>query len=91
MKPRLSTIMIGVLTSAVVLFLAPSASAAVAVTTRVNVSTSGTQGAGESNGSSISVDGRYVAFTSGATNLVAGDTNGRRDIFLHDRQPGTTE
>ena len=39
----------------------------------------------------ISADGRYVVFSSDATNLVAGDTNGATDIFLRDRQAGTTE
>lgn len=38
---------------------------------------------------SISGDGRYVAFTSGADNLVAGDTNGAQDVFLRDTQTGT--
>ncbi|MBI5544490.1 MAG: PD40 domain-containing protein, partial [Deltaproteobacteria bacterium] len=38
----------------------------------------------------ISDDGRYVAFESEATNLVAGDTNGVADIFLRDRLTGTT-
>jgi len=32
----------------------------------------------------VSRDGRYVAFASDATNLVAGDTNGKRDIFVRD-------
>jgi hypothetical protein len=40
--------------------------------------------------SSISADGRYVVFVSDATNLVAGDTNGLRDVFLHDRNTGET-
>jgi Tol biopolymer transport system component len=40
---------------------------------------------------SISGDGRYVAFLSGATNLVPGDTNGDDDIFVHDRHTGLTE
>jgi len=40
---------------------------------------------------SISADGRYVAFTSGAANLVAGDTNGVNDIFVRDRLADTTE
>jgi Tol biopolymer transport system component len=40
---------------------------------------------------SISADGRFVAFYSTATNLVAGDTNGVGDIFVRDRQAGTTE
>ena len=35
----------------------------------------------------ISGDGRYVAFSSFATNLVSDDTNGTRDVFLHDRDP----
>ena len=39
----------------------------------------------------ISADGRFVTFASGATNLVAGDTNGAVDIFQRDLQMGTTE
>jgi len=39
----------------------------------------------------ISAYGRAVAFESAATNLVAGDTNGTLDVFVHDRQTGTTE
>ncbi|MEV6632886.1 hypothetical protein AB0M54_19275 [Actinoplanes sp. NPDC051470] len=38
----------------------------------------------------ISGNGRYVAFTSDASNLVAGDTNGQRDVFVHDRRTGVT-
>ena len=37
---------------------------------------------------SITADGRYVAFTSAAGNLVAGDTNGARDFFVKDLQTG---
>ena len=44
----------------------------------------------ESQPPSISADGRYVAFEHGAGNLVAGDTNGTFDIFVRDRQLGTT-
>jgi Tol biopolymer transport system component len=40
---------------------------------------------------SLSGDGRWVAFQSLADNLVAGDTNGYVDVFVHDRQAGTTE
>ncbi len=40
---------------------------------------------------SISGDGRFVAFTSFADNLAPNDTNGVQDIFLHDRQTGTTD
>src|SRR5262249_22715068 len=39
----------------------------------------------------ISADGRYVAFESKASNLVAGDTNAALDVFVHDRTTGTTE
>jgi hypothetical protein len=39
---------------------------------------------------SISADGRFVAFTSGATNLVPGDTNGFPDVFVRDRLTGLT-
>jgi len=35
--------------------------------------------------SSISADGRFVAFLSLASNLVVGDTNGSSDVFVHDR------
>ena len=38
----------------------------------------------------MSADGRYVAFSSAATNLVAGDTNDANDIFVRDRQANTT-
>ena len=59
-------------------------------TTRVSVSSSGEQGNFYSFYPSISTDGRYVAFASAASNLVSGDTNGREDIFVHDRQTGET-
>jgi Tol biopolymer transport system component len=39
----------------------------------------------------LSADGRYVAFQSLAGNLVAGDDNGAWDIFVRDRQTGTTQ
>ena len=38
----------------------------------------------------VSADGRFAAFSSSASDLVAGDTNGESDIFVHDRQTGTT-
>ncbi|MBT9582780.1 PD40 domain-containing protein [bacterium] len=59
-------------------------------TTRVSVGSGGVQANGFSGGSSISADGRFVAFESFATNLVAGDSNGQMDIFVHDRQTDTT-
>ncbi|MBI5606907.1 MAG: FG-GAP repeat protein [Deltaproteobacteria bacterium] len=59
-------------------------------TTQVSVASDGTQGHGVSLNPSISLDGRYVAFDSAAANLVPGDTNNRKDIFVHDRQTGQT-
>jgi Tol biopolymer transport system component len=61
-------------------------------TERVSVDSAGTP-ADESSFAppSISADGRYVAFQSAATNLVPGDTNGDDDVFVRDRQTGTTE
>jgi uncharacterized repeat protein (TIGR01451 family) len=62
-------------------------------TTRVSVSSAGDQSNGnysDSESPSISADGRFVAFQSDATNLVAGDTNGVKDIFVHDRTNGQT-
>ena len=53
---------------------------------RVSVGTAGAQGNGFSDGASISADGRFVTFYSEATNLVAGDTNGYRDVFVRDRK-----
>jgi hypothetical protein len=59
-------------------------------TTRASVGAGGTQGNGASNDGIISSDGRYVSFTSAATNLVSGDTNGVTDVFVRDLQAGTT-
>ncbi len=59
-------------------------------TTRLSVSTSGSECDGWSASSSITPDGRYVAFTSGGTNLVSGDANGCADVFLRDLVSGTT-
>jgi Tol biopolymer transport system component len=58
----------------------------------VSVDTTGLlPGNGLSTGPSISADGRYVVFTSSATNLVAlTDTNKAQDVFLRDLQTGTT-
>src|SRR5439155_1267798 len=63
-------------------------------TERVSVASDGTQANGESAfyaPPSISADGRFVAFSSGSTNLVPGDTNGWIDIFVRDRLAGATE
>lgn len=52
---------------------------------RASVSSAGLQADGPSLGTALSADGRWVAFASSATNLVAGDTNGVDDVFLRDR------
>jgi len=52
---------------------------------RVTVADNGTQANSFSYGPSLSGDGRYVVFDSDATNLVANDTNGLNDVFVHDR------
>ncbi|MCB2188663.1 MAG: hypothetical protein KQJ78_19770 [Deltaproteobacteria bacterium] len=59
-------------------------------TTRVSVDSAGQEADDFSSGPGISADGRYVVFSSFATNLVTGDTNGTYDIFVHDRQTGQT-
>ena len=61
-----------------------------AATTRVSVSSGGVEGNDRSRDASISADGRFVVYESEAGNLVPGDNNGQRDIFLHDRFLGTT-
>ncbi len=61
------------------------------VTQRLSVDGSGAEGNGGSASASISADGRFVVFSSGADNLVPGDTNGYDDIFVRDRIQGTTE
>jgi len=59
-------------------------------TSRVSVDSSGAQANNNSSGPSISANGRFVAFESDATNLVSGDSNSLRDVFLHDRKRGLT-
>ena len=54
-------------------------------TIRVSVSTAGAQAdSGSSTAPAITPDGRFVAFSSSASNLVAGDLNGVADVFLRD-------
>jgi Tol biopolymer transport system component len=64
--------------------------ALVGSTERVSVSSNGRQGNEGSTNPSISADGRYVAFSSSATNLVRGDFNGFDDVFVYDRVTGET-
>jgi Tol biopolymer transport system component len=60
------------------------------ITRRISVSDGHVQGNNDSSSPRISDDGRYVAFTSWASNLVRGDTNRRLDVFLRDRTAATT-
>jgi len=59
-------------------------------TIRVNVPTGGGQANNSSNAAFISANGRFVAFTSNADNLVSGDTNNEQDVFVHDLDTGET-
>jgi Tol biopolymer transport system component len=61
-------------------------------TERVSVSSAGGEATERSGYYSVamSADARYIAFDSDAPDLVAGDTNGFRDVFLRDRLGGTT-
>ncbi|MFI6822461.1 TolB family protein [Micromonospora sp. NPDC050187] len=59
-------------------------------TRRVSVSTTGDQGNRDSFDPAISADGRYVSYTSSATNLVPDDSNDATDILVWDRTTGTT-
>lgn len=57
----------------------------------VSTSTGGAaQGTGKSEFLAMSADGRFVAFSSDAPNLVSGDTNNKADVFLKDTQTGIT-
>jgi Tol biopolymer transport system component len=60
------------------------------VFTRASVASDGTQANDQSFMPAVSDDGRFTVFTSVATNLVADDTNGVLDVFLHDGQTGIT-
>ena len=69
------------------------ASGIAAKTERVSVSSSGEQGNGRSGGDgriAVSASGRFVAFWSEASNLVAGDRNRAADVFVRDRRRRTT-
>lgn len=59
--------------------------------TRVSVSSDGQEGNDHSAQSSVSDDGRYVVFTSGARNLITGDNNAAWDVLLKDRLTGVLE
>jgi hypothetical protein len=85
---------VGILGAVVVVWGASVAPPAAAFTVdhvvRASVSSSGQQADGGSGCDSMTPDGRYVLFESGADNLVPGDTNRLPDLFVRDLVAGTT-
>ena len=63
---------------------------ATGVTELISVRDNGRQGNGASRDPAISANGRFVVFNSWANNLYRRDTNGKRDVFIHDRSTGKT-
>lgn len=63
---------------------------AAGTTRRVSVAAGGGDPDGASTAPSLSADGRFVSFTSEASNLVAGDVNGVADAFRRDLRTGVT-
>ena len=57
---------------------------------RASIATNGNEADSGTSGGSLSADGRFVAFSSEATNLVDGDRNGVLDVFVRDRLEGAT-
>jgi Tol biopolymer transport system component len=84
-------IVAALLTAALVATSSAGAKPKVAATERVDVGPGGTQANGEGDVYSISAKGRYVAFTSYASNLLPGDSGPGGDVFVRDRKEGTTE
>lgn len=77
--------------AAAVFFGVASAAAQGQVTVRASVAAAAAeQGDGSSTSPVSSADGRFVAFESDAANLVTGDTNDARDVFVRDGFEGTT-
>jgi len=76
---------------ALVVTVSSLAQGATPTTKRVSVRSNGTQANGSSYRQAISGNGRFVAFDSSAKNLVAGDTNGVNDVFVHDRETKKTK
>ncbi len=75
----------------VVSFVALMGAALAQSTVRASLGAGGVEGNGFSSIAAVSGDGRYVAFTSNASNLVVGDLAGNADVFVRDLVSGTTE
>lgn len=69
----------------------PSSASGAGATIRVSAPATGAEPDGASGSPSLSADGRFVAFDSGATNLVPGDTNEASDVFVRDMATGAIE
>jgi len=80
-----------IITLAALVLVSTAPSATTARATRVSLSTSQQQGDRPSWTAGVSANGRFVAFTSQATDLVPGDTNDRQDAFVIDRKNGRTQ
>jgi uncharacterized protein YjiS (DUF1127 family) len=91
--PRTRVLQIGAVAVCGALIGQPALSAPAhgASTERVNVSSNGSEANDDSGDSSVSADGRFVAFGAEASNLVPGDANGVPDVFVHDRHTGVVE
>ena len=74
----------------VVLAVAPGRASAQAITVCASIGLDGQPANNNCREASVSADGRFVAFTSSATNLVSGTQTLRREVFLRDLQTGTT-
>jgi Tol biopolymer transport system component len=69
------------------LFLRDRETGAVTLISKANDGTPGNMGASLTD---ISADGRFITYDSESDNLVPGDTNGLRDVFLYDREADST-
>ena len=87
-RARRIAITLGIAALAITL-IAPAAGAANAKTKRVSLKQGGGDANGSSFSSSVSANGRFVAFSSAATDLIGNDGNSTLDIFVFDREKKT--
>lgn len=60
------------------------------VTSRISKTAEGGEPDADSINPAISANGKVIVFASRASNLVSGDTNGKQDVFVYDRETGAT-
>src|SRR5918996_792175 len=87
---RLPSALAAVLAVFASMLFVPAARAAAGSTTRASVAMDGGFVNSEAKEPAISASGRYVAYTSAASNVVPGDVNGIDDVFAYDRVTGAT-